>query len=161
MQDCNISIANTLEILQSCPKPSNLRLRFCGNLSLWWLWVAASTHCDAVRAEVIIDLVQHCGREWLSAKQAITWTNIDLLSIGPHKLTSVIWITVQHDDVIKWKHFPCYWPFVRGIHRSPVNFRHKGQWHGALMFSFICAWINSWVNNGGAGDLRRHHACPL
>ena len=23
-----------------------------------------------------------------------------------------------HDDVIKWKHFPCYWPFVRGIHRS-------------------------------------------
>ena len=27
----------------------------------------------------------------------------------------------RHDDVIKWKHFPRYWPFVRGIHRSPVN----------------------------------------
>ena len=27
----------------------------------------------------------------------------------------------QHNDVIKWKHFPRYWPFVRGIHRSPVN----------------------------------------
>ena len=26
-----------------------------------------------------------------------------------------------HDDVIKWKHFPRHWPFVRGIHRSPVN----------------------------------------
>ena len=25
---------------------------------------------------------------------------------------------VSHDDVIKWKHFPRYWPFVRGIHRS-------------------------------------------
>ena len=24
-----------------------------------------------------------------------------------------------HDDVTKWKHFPRYWPFVRGIHRSP------------------------------------------
>ena len=24
----------------------------------------------------------------------------------------------SHDDVIKWKHFPRYWPFVRGIHRS-------------------------------------------
>ena len=24
----------------------------------------------------------------------------------------------NHDDVIKWKHFPRYWPFVRGIHRS-------------------------------------------
>ena len=23
----------------------------------------------------------------------------------------------QHDDVIKWKHLPRYWPFVRGIHR--------------------------------------------
>ena len=35
---------------------------------------------------------------------------------------------------------------------------HKGQWHGALMFSLICAWINAWVNNREAGDLRRHHA---
>ena len=24
----------------------------------------------------------------------------------------------SHDDVIKWKHFSRYWPFVRGIHRS-------------------------------------------
>ena len=63
-----------------------------------------------------------------------------------------------HDDVIKWKHFPRYWPFVRGIHRWPVNSPHKGQWRGALMFSLICAWINGWVNNGDAGDLRRHHA---
>ena len=45
----------------------------------------------------------------------------------------------MHGDVIKWKYFPRYWPFVRGIHRSPVNSPHKGQWHGALMFSLICA----------------------
>ena len=25
-----------------------------------------------------------------------------------------------HHDVIKWKYFPRYWPFVRGIQRSPV-----------------------------------------
>ena len=24
-----------------------------------------------------------------------------------------------YHDVIEWKHFPRYWPFVRGIHRSP------------------------------------------
>ena len=24
------------------------------------------------------------------------------------------------------------------------------------MFSLICAWINGWVNNGEAGDFRRH-----
>ena len=63
-----------------------------------------------------------------------------------------------HDDVIKWKHFPRYWPFVPGIHGSPVNSPHKGQWRGALMFSLICARINGWVNNREAGDLRRHRA---
>ena len=51
----------------------------------------------------------------------------------------------NHDDVIKWKHFPRYWPYVRGIHRSPVNSPHKGQWRGALMFPLICARINGWV----------------
>ena len=39
-----------------------------------------------------------------------------------------------HDNVIQWKHFPRYWPLVRGIHRSPVNSPHKGQWRGALNF---------------------------
>ena len=58
----------------------------------------------------------------------------------------------------KWKHFPRYWPFVWAIHRSPVNCPHKGQWHGALMFSLICAWINNWVNSREDGDLRRHRA---
>ena len=48
--------------------------------------------------------------------------------------------------------------FVRGIHRSPVNSPHKGQWRGALMFSLICAWINGWVNSRDAGGLRRHSA---
>ena len=66
--------------------------------------------------------------------------------------------TCIHDDVIRWKHFPCYWSFVRGIHRSPVNSPHKGHWRGALMLSLICAWINGWVSNRGAGDLRRHRA---
>ena len=61
-----------------------------------------------------------------------------------------------HDDVIKWKHVPRYWPFVRRIHRSPVNSPHKGQWHGALMFFLNYVWINGWVNNHGAGDLRRY-----
>ena len=62
------------------------------------------------------------------------------------------------DDVIKWKHFPRNWPFVRGIHRSPLNSPHKGQWRGAFMFSLICVWINDWVNNREASDLRRYRA---
>ena len=56
----------------------------------------------------------------------------------------------------KMETFQRYWPFVRGIHRSPVNSPHRGQWRGALMFSFI--WINGWVNNRHAGDFIRPHA---
>ena len=57
-----------------------------------------------------------------------------------------------------YKNFMRYWPFVRGIHRSPVNSPHNGQWRKALMFSLICAWINSWVNHREDGDLRHHGA---
>ena len=64
----------------------------------------------------------------------------------------------KHDDVIKWIHFPRYWAFARGIHWSPVNSPHKGQWRGALMFSLICVWISVWVNNREAGALRRYRA---
>ena len=64
----------------------------------------------------------------------------------------------NHDDVIKWKHFPRNWPFVRGIHRSPVNSSHKGQWRRPLMLSLIWVWINGWVNTRDAGDLRCYRA---
>ena len=74
-------------------------------------------------------------------------------------IASKIWLSTDnddmkaksHDDVVKWKHFPRYWPFTRRNHRSPVNSPHKDQWHGALMFSSISVWTNGWVNNGDAG----------
>ena len=49
----------------------------------------------------------------------------------------------QHDDVIEWKLFPCYWPFVRGFHRWIPH--TKASDAGPLIFSLICVWINSWV----------------
>ena len=56
-------------------------------------------------------------------------------------LTVIMWyrsgiICLCHDDVIQWKHFLRYWPFVWGIHRSRVNSPHKGQCCGALTFFF-------------------------
>ena len=50
----------------------------------------------------------------------------------------------MRDDVIKWKHFPRYWPFVRGIHRSQVDSPRKIQWREALLFCSFCAWTNGW-----------------
>ena len=84
--------------------------------------------------------------------------------ISRHQMAYVfdIWYIIDIYLIISWwRHqmetFPRNWPFVREIHRSPVNFPHKGQWRGALMFSLIYAWINEWVNNREAGDLRRQH----
>ena len=58
-----------------------------------------------------------------------------------------------------WRHqMETFSALLARIHRSPVSSPHKGQWRGALMFSLICAWINDWVNNREAGDLRRHCA---
>ena len=72
-------------------------------------------------------------------------------------ISTIHW-SENHDDVIKWKHFPGYWPFVWGIHRWPVNSPHKGQWRKTLMFSLICAWTNAWINTRDAGYSRRHQA---
>ena len=82
--------------------------------------------------------------EMLHFNTLIRWTVDD----------SIVW----HDDVIKCKHFLRYWPFVWRIHWSPVNSLNKGQWPGALMFSLMCTWINGWVNNCEAGDLKCQHA---
>ena len=59
-------------------------------------------------------------------------------------------MTQQHQgqclyDDIKWKHFPCYWPFVQGIHLSPVN-SHKGA------ELWCCLW--------SAPDSSRNHSEP-
>ena len=83
---------------------------------------------------------------------------IKSINIVPTAILCCIACWEKHDDVIKWKHFPLYWPFVLGIHRSPVNFPHKGQWCRALVFSLICARINGWTSYHEAGDLGCHRA---
>ena len=69
--------------------------------------------------------------EWNALNRSVhNHNNTQQSTIGVHN-------SRDHDDVIKWNHFPRYWPFVRGIHPSPVNSPHKGQWRGPLMFSLI------------------------
>ena len=60
------------------------------------------------------------------------WLMLSVLQTTENKLHLILSYPIfshnncsPHDDVIKWKHFPRYWPFVRGIHRSPVNSPHK------------------------------------
>ena len=87
---------------------------------------------------------------WIRALVVIHWSS--------HVDSNKVLLRNIHDNVIKLKHFPRYWSFVRGIHRSPVDSPHKGQWRRALNFSLICAWTNDWAKNREADDLRRHRA---
>ena len=129
-------------------------------------WVSMSRHHH--------DKVQHSTalQQWQRLKldhifNPFLWRHTTCASYGESAVSRMggdegvmMWLNWVpfHDDIIKWKHFPHYWPFVWGIHQSPVNSQHKGQWQGALMFSLICTWTNSWVNNREAGHLRCHRA---
>ena len=103
--------------------------------------------------------IQGQGHGW--GKRSISHS---LPSIQPMHLLFAQWDTTWHWGW-HWawwryqsKHFRRYWLFVQGIHWSPVNSPHKGQWCRALIFSLICTWVNGCVNNRKAGDLRYHHA---
>ena len=111
---------------------------------------------------------------WCKQNSSFPWIYIEQLNIVKSPTTIVIPRTILwsllprsattthfHDDVVKWKHFTRYWPFMRGIHRSPVNSPHKGQWREALMFSLICAWINSSVNNRKAPSRSLWRHCNI
>ena len=74
--------------------------------------------------------------------QTIIWTNADIFSFQASRtifmqFKSKYKISI-HDDAIKRKQFPCHWPFMQGIRRSPVNYPHKDQWRWALVLSLIC-----------------------
>ena len=121
---------------------------------------SCSSNFKSITFKLMIWMSQNLTNAKLGFFHVIIWgrqeTRNDLTRFESSSTASyaVAWPVMGHDDVIKWKHFPRYWPFVRGIHRSPMNFPHKGQWRGALIFSLICARINDWVNNCEAGNLR-------
>ena len=59
-------------------------------------------------------------------------------------------LVTLHDDVMKWKHFPCYWPFVRGISSTKAS--------DVWCFLWSASEKTGWENNREAGDLRRNRA---
>ena len=76
---------------------------------------------------------RHNGRDGVSNHQPHDYL---LNSLFRHR-------SKKTSKLIKWKHFPRYWPFVRGIHRSPVNSLHKGQWRGKCFHLMTLSWIKS------------------
>ena len=82
----------------------------------------------------------------LAVTQRIRLDNISVYQAYRVKVSKVWW----------WRHQ--MEPFSALLALCAGNSPHKGQWRGALIFSLICAWINDWVNNREAGDLRRYRA---
>ena len=109
-----------------------------------WSELLKISICKMSLKNTLIKLFLHLSgaSELIAVMQHITSSHSG--GITPNSMWSNDAMWRHHDDVIKWKHFPRYWPFVRGIHQSPVNSPHKGQWRGALMFSLICT-SNKWL----------------
>ena len=101
-----------------------------------WEWIMSVVILWDGLWALTIDRMNHCVTPDRVLCMHISCIYINCIQIQTFKKVNAATI---HDDVIKWEHFPCYWPFVRGIHRSPVNSLHKGQWRGTLKFPLFCA----------------------
>ena len=104
---------------------------------------------------------------WLFSPWANVWWNMAAMVEWKIHYPCLLAIWLIYKFMMKrnkpwWRHpmerFSALLVLFAGTHRSPVNSPHKGQWRGAFMFSLICVWINGWVNNRDAGDLKRYCA---
>ena len=70
---------------------------------------------------------------------SIKFKTLAISEVGAHSIR-LLPRPFSHDDVIKWKHFLRYWPFVRGIHRWPVSSPHKAN--DAQLWGFLWpVWV--------------------
>ena len=70
-----------------------------------------------------------------------------ILSPAPYLSRDTQYINMSTHDVITWKRFLYYWPFVREINKSLVDSFGKSLWYGALMFPLLLGWIKCWTNS--------------
>ena len=95
------------------PYPSGLLHWYCGNLTIapvpakqpWWIWI--NTSCEFIMNDCII-----------TTKQSTTKPCAYFLGYTVCLIKYAHDWALLHGDVIKWKHFPRYWPFFAG--NSPV-----------------------------------------
>ena len=120
----------------------------------------------AIRQSIFSKIIQFCGIMY-STRHRSLFKMTKPGQIGPFCLTFWLYIWL-FSGVLSWEVWNMFEDMMTssngnifrvsgplwGNHRSPVDFPHKGQWRGALMFSLIC----DWVHNQDAGDLGRHRA---
>ena len=129
----------TVEVWEWVSKFTPLETGHVINYPCWDLTQSVLLEC----ASGVIDYCKYpfsYNRILSDIHQSIAWSRADSGSWWRHQMET----------------FSALLALCAGNSPVPVNSPHKGQWRGALMFSLIYAWINDWVNNRQAGDLRRY-----
>ena len=109
---------------------------------LWIIFMSIITYiltsCDIMIPYFLLALFSHLNSAFSRVPSAVTPFPINspnsfywLYIISPQ------WNDTSHDDIMKWKYFPHYRPFVRGIHQSLVDSLYKGPAMWNFLF-FLC-----------------------
>ena len=105
------------------------------------------------------------GREWYRHGHLDAIRSVDVLTFLSTILPSAascsvnihyrphLHVVYPHDDSMPCKGFPHYWPFVRGIHRSPMDSPHTGSVMRSFDIFFPLSLKRCWINCRVAGDL--------
>ena len=123
------------------------------NVSIWWRHHVGSQFPFISLSWHQFHLLLHVAKQHRNAPESGPHHYYIVLSMYDNQYFSILCMMTSSNGSI----FRVTGPLCRTFtgHRWIPR---KGQWRGALMFSVICAWINSWANNREAGDLRRHQA---
>ena len=98
--------------------------------TMCWFETISSSPCARLQRKLKVNArgpnIYMCDLKWYTDNKAQlnTWKthhalnhNTKFYFVLEHNISG----TCKHDDVIKWKHFPRCWPFVRGIHRTKAS----------------------------------------
>ena len=118
------SLTNTLKSINQ----SIERYEFYSKLKFYKLWDLRAHKCfwpPPPRTHIRGHLYEKCQAGHTLWFYKIRWSHIMWMDldwdIPPCNFSYV------HDDVIKWKYFPRYWPFVRGIQKQLWAFNSKSS----------------------------------
>ena len=133
-------------------KPMNPSLGICIFTSwnmAWYQWIIRM--CVYLNISCVI-IHQIWYKEWFFNvcyiwKYTVDWWNHSCSNVQQNSIDTSLMMTSWNGNIFR----------VAG-HLCGEFTGLKGQWRGALIFSLICVWINGWVNNREAGDLRRFRA---
>ena len=147
------------ELIKCCPKSfgEGVNLKPTSRVSIHSLFIdflGHSNHCFITVSLLAVAIV--C----LSMSTIICWyvrTKLTPLqrSVIKGRPRNHAHLNINHDDLMSWKYFSCYCPFVS---ESSTGYRSKEPVTRNLMFCLMCAWINGWIHIGDTGDLRPHEA---